>query len=234
MTFFSKNPRREVHGTATPLPGTIKSDLLPGAKKRWFEAFIAPLLETSRVYRFTVFVCLIALIEAGALYRLIPLHERVPYLADWTEDGQLREVGQFKRLTPENVQQVQVNYHAKTWAKRLLTIGSQTKTNLEAAASWVRGAGVNELNEWLETDRPGERLASNPDYTRTIEKEIVVTNGQGKTLFLHIELVERNKGVITGRPKKILQIDYDLVPQMMNDRDNPIGLAIIHFMVGDE
>lgn len=234
--------RRQVHGrehapvatAIAPLPGTIHEDLLPNARKRWFEAFIAPVIEGGRVYRLSVIIGIIAIFEAAAIWRLIPLHERVPYLAEWDEDeGKLREVGQFKPLSAEHVKQRQIDFHVKNWARWIFTIDSQTKRSLEKAAPWVRGAASNELTEWIDKrDRPGEK-ARDPDYTRSIEKKIAVTYGQGKTVFLHIELVERRQGVEIGRLKRLLQADYELLPEQLSD-ENPIGLAIIHFTVGDE
>lgn len=235
------SPRREVHGRAAesppqaPLPGSIRKDFLPGAKKRWFEFFIAPFAERNRSYQISFIVGLIALVEAGALYRLIPLKERVPYLADWEENtGQLVEVGRFKPLSAENVQQQQIDFHLKNWIRWVLVINSQTKTNLERAEPWVRGAAVNELRDWLEKDKPGEKQVSDPDYSRTIEKKIAVTYGQGKTLFIHVELVSRKQGVELVREKKLVQIDYDILLKDQFTEENPIGAAVIHFTVGDE
>lgn len=245
LSFFGKRPRREIHGghtspvapstSAPQLPGVAPSDFVPGAQKRWYEAFVAPFVDGARNYRISLLLALIALFEGLALWQLIPLRERVPYLAEWDEtEGKFRETGQFRPLSPETVQQRQIDFHARNWTRWILTIDSQTKSNLERASTWVRGAGVNELVDWIEhRDRPGERQAKDPDYTRSIEKKIAITYGQGKTLFLHLELVERRRGVETTRLKKLLQIDYDLVPDQYSD-DNPIGLAIIHFTIGDE
>ncbi len=242
LSFLRRSNRREIHGrelssshSAPPLPGTIKEDLLPGAHKRWFEAFVAPFTESGRTSRLGTIIGIIAILEGIALTQLIPLHKPMPYLAEFDEeDGKLREVGKFKPLTEENIKQREIDYHLKKWARWVLTIDSQTKSNLEKAGPWARGAGSNELNEWVDKrDRPGERQARDPDYTRTFEKKIAVSYGQGKTVFFHIELIERRQGVEIGRLKKLMQIDYEMVSEQFSD-ENPLGLAIIHFTIGDE
>ncbi len=232
--------RRQVNSSAPErasredLPGIKADDLSPRAKKRWFEFFIAPVIESNRLFVIAVMMGGIALVEGLALYQLIPLHQRVPYLAEPDEEGKLREVASFKPLTVETAQQADIKFHLRRWARWIFTVDSQTKTNLENATPWVRGAAANQLTEWVEKrDRPGERQARDPDYTRTIEKKIAVTYGQGKTVFLHIELVEKHQGIEIGRQKKLLQIDYEQLPDQLSD-DNPVGVAIINFTIGDE
>lgn len=236
MALFQRQKRREVSPSAPSqaLPGTVHNDFLPGAQKRWFETFVRPIIREGKLFLIAVIFGAVSITQAIALIQLIPLKERIPYLAEWDEaSGTLREVGTFKPISTENIQQRQVDYHARKWVQWLLTINSQTKGNLEQAAVWVRGAAVNELTGWIKTDRPGERQATDPDYTRTIERKIVITYGQGKTLFLHVELIERKRGVEVGRLNKIVQLDYDLIEDQLRD-DNPIGMAIIHFTVGDK
>jgi hypothetical protein len=247
MSFLSKlfGSRRQVHkreiAPAPALSGAVREDFLPGSKKRFFEAFIAPILEQAKQGRTIVILGIVVICQALALWQLFPLKERIPYVAAWDENaGQFRETGQFKPLTPETVQQRIVDFQARNWVRWVLTIDSQTRGNLERASTWVRSSAVNELQAWIEKDHPGDRRVKDPDYTRTIEKKIVVTYGQGKTLFLHIELIERNKGIEIGRNRKLVQIDYDMVQSQQSgqvdddDTKNPIDLAVIHFSIGDE
>jgi len=247
MSFLSKllGSRREVHRLSSArspaLPGTVKEDFIPGSRQRFFEAFIAPNIEKVKQGRTVVILGIIGIFQAMALWQLIPLKERIPYVSEWDENsGQFRESGQFKPLTPENVTQRIVDFQAKNWVRWVLTIDSQTRGNLERASTWVRASAVNELQAWIEKDHPGDRRVKDPDFTRTIEKKIVVTHGQGKTLFLHIELIERNKGIEIGRNRKLVQIDYDMVQAQQSSQvdddetKNPIDLAVIHFSIGDE
>jgi hypothetical protein len=238
---ISRRRGRQVHGATSlqadvrqPLPGTVTSDLLPSAAKRWFETFIAPVLQSARLFILCVLFGLIAVVEGVALSMLIPLHDKVPYLAEINEDdGKLRESAKFKPLTNEGVKQRQLEYFLKLWVRWVIPINSQTNSNLPKAAGWVRGAAAHELNDWLEKiDRPAERQIKEPNLTREIHK-MVVTYGQGRTAFIHLELIERNAGIETRRIKKLLQLDFELLPEAVTD-DNPIGLSPVHFTVADE
>lgn len=216
-----------------PPPGTLASDHTPGASKRYAEGYVLPRVREARALVIMAGALLVAGLEGIALIRLIPLHEKVPYMATLNEDGRLVPDPRVKAVRIENVQQAQITASLKRWSRYLLTIDSQLKTNFPKTALWVRGSAVAELDAWLEKeDRPYERQAKDPALTREVAN-IVITYGQGKTAFLHVELVERNAGVELRRLKKLIQTDYDTIADQVSE-ENPIGAAITHFSVANE
>jgi len=244
---FERRPRRQVVGRPQvstssvsqaavdlPLPpGTLASDHKAGASKRYAEGFVLPRVREARALMFGAGALIIAILEGIALTQLIPLHEKVPYMATLNEDGRLVSDPRVKAVRIENVQQAQITASLKRWSRYLLTIDSQLKVNFPKTALWVRGSAVAELDAWLEKeDRPYERQAKDPALTREVAN-IVITYGQGKAAFLHIELVERNAGVELRRLKKLIQTDYDTIADQVSE-ENPIGVAITHFSVANE
>lgn len=237
--FLGPRAKRQVHRPAPaadelpPPAGVLTTDFLPNAKKRYAEISVKPFLASARASTLAAAALLIAILEGVALVRLIPLHEKVPYMATFDENGRLAPDERYRPVRIENVQQGQIGASLKRFARYMFTIDSQMKLNFPKTALWVRGAAVNELIEWLEkTDRPFERQAKEPTLTREIAG-LAVTYGSGKTAFLHLELVERTGGTEIKRYKKLLQIEYDTLSDQVNE-DNPLGVVAAHFSVGDE
>lgn len=233
VSWFDKHKQGAPDTVGLPSPpGTLRSDLDPSAPKRYAEAFVFPRLREGRMTLIACLAMVVAIAEAGALITMLPLKERIPYFARIDDTGTLVPDERVVAVKAENVKQAQVSYFLKLWTRNLLTIDAQLRSNLPRTAIWVQGAGANELTEWLEKiDRPAERLGREPTLTREVAK-VVMTYGQGKTAFAHIELVERNAGNEVRRLKKLMQVDYDLTDQLSDD--NPIGLVILHFTVADE
>ena len=217
----------------TAPPGARSSDFLPGAAKRYGHAFVLPRILLAKALVSRAGILLVAILEGVALVMLLPLHEKVPYMAAYDDAGHLVADDRYKVVKIENVQQAQVTASLKRFARYMFTIDAQLTTNFPKTALWVRGAAVNEINDWLEkTDRPYERQTKEPTLTREVAG-VAVTYSQGHTAFLHVELVERNSGTEVRRYRKLLQADYDLVSDQVSE-ENPIGLALNHFSVSDE
>lgn len=223
-----------VSPSAFPGPaGTEATDFSPGAAKRYGEAFVLPRIREARAIVFAAAALGVAILEGVALVRMVPLHEKVPYMATISDDGRLVPDERYKAVRIENVQQAQITASLKRFARYLLTIDSQLKSNFPKTALWVRGAAVAELEAFLDKDdRPYERQVKDPALTREVAN-IAITYGQGKTAFLHIELVERNAGVEVRRLKKLIQTDYDTLSDQVSE-ENPLGVAISHFSVANE
>ncbi len=250
--FGKRRPRRQVIGRdpvsrdsltqatgpddapgSIPPAGALPSDFHPGAAKRYGHAFVLPRIQLAKALVSRAGVLLVAILEGVALIMLLPLHEKVPYMAAYDDAGHLVADERYKVVKIENVQQAQITASLKRFARYMFTIDSQLKVNFPKTALWVRGSAVNEINDWLEkTDRPYERQIKEPTLTREVAS-VAVTYSQGHTAFLHIELVERNAGTEIRRYKKLLQADHDQVSDQVSE-ENPIGLALAHFSVSDE
>lgn len=216
------------------LPGTVPSDVT-GEGKRYYETFVAPVIKFSRERIVNTVLVAVVLFQAIGISQLIPLHERIPFIAEFDEnDGRLKQDERFKVVGVENVKQKQIDFFARRWARCLWTIDSQLRVNLDTCGRWVRGAAANELLDFYSIDRAVERLTKEPTLTREFVRKPVITYGQGKTLFMHFELVEKNNGVEIRRTKKIMQIDYALVPELADDDENPIGFVITHFTSAEQ
>lgn len=233
MAFKGFGRKKQV-AAAPPATGALEADH-SGDTKRYAEAFVLPRLREARMTLIAFVALIVAVLEAGALILLRPMHERVPYIAEFTEDGGIRRDERFQMLEAQGaVKQPQLNYFVKLWVRRLFTIDSMLSGNLERLAPWVRGAAANELVDWLSRlDRPVAKRSGQPDLTREVSK-LVISYGSGRVIFVHVDLTEKLSGVETARYKKLLQIEYSLLPELVDEEaGNPIGLAITHFTVAD-
>jgi type IV secretory pathway component VirB8 len=215
-------------------PGTLAADMLPGSSRRYGEAFVLPRVKLAKAIVSRAGILLVAILEGIALVILVPLHEKVPYIATYDDSGHLVPDERYTVVKIENVKEAQISASLKRFARYMFTIDSQLKVNFPNTALWVRGAAVNELDGWLQkTDRPYERQAKDTALTREVANVSVTYSQGGRNAFLHIELVERNAGTETRRYRKLLQADTDLASDQVSE-ENPIGLAITHFSVSDE
>lgn len=216
------------------LPGQIKSDFLNDST-RYFETFIQPSIALSRSNIRELLLLVAVLLQAGGYFYLLPLKERIPFIAEFNEQsGKLEADDRFKVLGVENVQDKQIYFFTRQWVKNLWTIDSQLRVNLPKTANWVRGAATNELSTFIDKDKAQERLVRDPNITRELVKKPSITAGAGKTLFVHLELAEKVNGVEVRRLRKLIQLDYELLSEVANDDENPIGLVFVHFAHTDE
>jgi type IV secretion system protein TrbF len=227
---FGKSPSKErpAAGTETGLKATgVYIDLVAGLKQQ-----VADLRRNNLILLSFLGLCLIGLVLA------MPLRKRIPYFFE--VDSSSGRVGLTNRVAEElKVSDKNVAYFMRLWVARLATINAATlKDGLPSAYRWTRASAQTELDEWTEkTDRTAERIAKTPGLTRELLGQPTVSFNEDRNIgFIDFSWIEKINGIETERKRKLLTLEFGLVPPKNADEDpdNPLGIAITHFTVNDQ
>lgn len=208
-----------------------------GVNPHYFQAFIAPMLRENRAWMIVFVLCLVAIGQALALWAMLPLKERVPYIIEVEKTTGRMELAD-KVLTRWNVSQVNVDYFLRKWITRVDSLDSLTITeSIPKAATWTRTAATAELDEYVTKQKYAEKLVKNQHITQSVEVKTISYINDGKVALVRYDMVERSNGAESKRIPRLLSANVALVTPDQGsalERDNPIGLTISHFQITDE
>jgi len=192
------------------------------------EMFGDPVVNNARLFVAMLVLGLVALAEACALWRLVPLRTVVPYLVQASAEGVVSRVVEARAYRPDaNL----VKAGLAAWVDQLLVLDAyRTRENLRRSTALLRGKAVAEHRAWIEAERPFERLLATPDLTRESLVGSVDVSTPG-IAFVFVTTTER----IASREPLVRRwrftVHYTLVAPG-DEREilaNPLGLAISHF-----
>lgn len=219
---------RPAAGTETGLKATsIYVDLVAGLKQQVID------LRRDKTIAWGVSgALLVAFLVAG------PLHKRIPYFFE--VDSSSGRIGLTNRVAEElKVSDKNVAYFLRLWTARIVTINAATlKDGLPSAYRWTRAGAQTELDDWSEkTDKTAERIGKTPGLTRDLLGSPTVSFNEDKNIaFVDFSWIEKVNGVERERKRKLLTLEFGLVPlkNADDDPDNPLGIAITHFTINDQ
>jgi type IV secretory pathway component VirB8 len=223
-----KTSERPAAGTEAGLQGTqVYIDLVSGLK-----AQVTHLRRDNLILRSFLGLCIVGLVLAT------PLRKRVPYFFE--VDSSTGRVALTNRVAEElKVSDKNVAYFIRLWVARMATINAATlKEGLPSAYRWTRGSAQTEMDEWTEkTDHTAERIAKTPGLTRELLGQPTVSFNEDRNIaFVDFSWLEKINGIETERKRKLLTLEFGLVPPKNADEDpdNPLGIGITHFTVNDQ
>ncbi len=237
MTFFKKPSQ----GDASPSVGTPEGlkakdvfvDIVAGQR-----AQIADLRRSTKVWQAVGATAVIGLVLT------LPLRKEVPYF--YEVDSSTGRVGLSDRASTQlKVSDQNVAYFLRLWTARLVTINAGTlREGLPSAYRWTRGAAQVELDTWTnDEDKTATRISRTPGLTREVLGVPTVSFNEDQTLaVIDFVWVEKVSGVEKDRRRKLLTLEFGVVPPKPGDRkrnpaddaDNPLGIAITHFTINDQ
>jgi len=192
------------------------------------EMFGDPVVNNARLFVAMLVLGLVALAEACALWRLVPLRTVVPYLVQASADGVVSRVVEARAYRPDaNL----VKAGLAAWVDQLMVLDAyRTRENLRRSTALLRGKAVAEHRAWIEAERPFERLLATPDLTRESQVGSVDASTPG-IAFVFVTTTER----VASRDPLVRRwrftVHYTLVAPSDEHEilTNPLGLAISHF-----
>lgn len=219
---------RPAAGTESGLKATgIYINLVQGLKQQVTD------LRRDKVIAWSVSgALLVAFLIAG------PLHKRIPYFLE--VDSSTGRIGLTNRVAEElKVSDKNSAYFLSLWTARIVTINAATlKEGLPSAYRWTRAGAQIELDEWTEkTDKTAERIGKTPGLTRELLGRPSVAFNEDKNIaFVDFSWIEKVNGVERERKRKLLTLEFGMVPlkNADDDPDNPLGIAITHFTINDQ
>lgn len=219
---------RPAAGTESGLKATgIYIDLVQGLKQQ-----VTDLRRDKAIAWGVSGALLVAFLIAG------PLHKRIPYFLE--VDSSTGRIGLTNRVAEElKVSDKNTAYFLSLWTARIVTINAATlKDGLPSAYRWTRAGAQIELDEWTEkTDKTAERIGKTPGLTRELLGRPSVAFNEDKNIaFVDFSWIEKVNGVERERKRKLLTLEFGMVPlkNADDDPDNPLGIAITHFTINDQ
>ena len=219
---------RPAAGTESGLKATgIYIDLVQGLKQQ-----VTDLRRDKAIAWGVSGALLVAFLIAG------PLHKRIPYFLE--VDSSTGRIGLTNRVAEElKVSDKNTAYFLSLWTARIVTINAATlKEGLPSAYRWTRAGAQIELDEWTEkTDKTAERIGKTPGLTRELLGRPSVAFNEDKNIaFVDFSWIEKVNGVERERKRKLLTLEFGMVPlkNADDDPDNPLGIAITHFTINEQ
>ena len=226
---FNKNKTTKPHDSLSDL-GNMPPSMNVEEKR-----VLSQLLATSQVATARWF--LVAFLEAIAIVVLgltlkdyFPLVRPVPYMVK-VDDQSGQVVAKPVAATDFKVEPRFVAAEANMFVRGLMTIDPYTtRSDLNKVSSRLASKASSELKEYLNTERPFERLAKTPGLIRTTQISSVDASQKG-IVFVFAQTSER---ISTGEPiitKWRFTIHYVIDPSMDEKAllENPLGFVVTHF-----
>lgn len=228
MSTAKQNARAIAQGKINSPPPGIN---LAGVEK-YLGAFEAPRIGNRRLLTALVSVSLVALMLTFSIFRMLPLHERVPYFI--SVDPNTAAVSVSNRVALQYTpSQASERYFLNQWVTNLLTIDPQTRQRLPDSYAILRGAALSEWNAFIFNNyKPLDQLRKNPGlriYPTTDAIGFIDEESAAIRVSLH------SADGTTVR-HLLVTVKFAILPPQ-SDADvyrNPIGMWLTHFEVTDE
>jgi type IV secretion system protein TrbF len=224
--------------TGEPYPAGSREHAISGQKGTgvglYSAAFLTPLIRENRAYTVAFALLVVCVVQACALFRLIPLKEKVPYMVEVESVTGRVEVSE-KTFTKFKVSQGNVDYFLRRWVDRVESIDTLTDENLSKAIAWTRGDAVREFEEY--TAGIPALVEKTPGLKRVVKHRSINYLKEGEVAIVRFDLIESIGGVVVATRPRILSANINLIPPKPDsdeERDNPVGLVITHFSLRAE
>lgn len=199
--------------------------------------------ERNRAWAFAFFAVLVALVEGIAIASMLPLKTETPYYLEVDKlTGEVRATEKVaQRFTPG---ELTLRYFLNQWTDRRLGLDPEVRiAEKEIALAYVMtsGAATAQFDEWLDRERPFERLKRDPGYSREVEMSpisFIDTN----VAVVDVTITEKMMGNTINTGRKRLTVHFAVVPPAADAdeatikklrRINPIGFYVTHYSLDD-
>lgn len=208
---------------------------MPASMNEGEQRVLSQLIATAQVSagRWFLVACLeaIAIVVLGfALNSYFPLVRPLPYMVK-VDDVSGQVLAKPVAAADFKVEPRFVAAEANMFVRGLMTIDPYTtRSELSKVSSRVASKASAELKEYLNTERPFERLAKTPGLIRTTQISSVDASQRG-IVFVFAQTSER---ISSGEPivtKWRFTIHYAIEPAMDEKTllENPLGFVVTHF-----
>lgn len=199
------------------------------AEKRYFEAHGSPKVEASRWFLFSVVLLIVLILQGVAIYQMLPLKTAVPYMVTLSRDkGVSAEVVEAKNFRPD--ENVKIFFLTK-FVDNMRTLDPYlTQENLRNAFQVCRDKAVAEFTDFLNTEKPIQKLMSDKSLLRTLKFITVNPGTQDNIAFIRVKEVERT-GAKESSKTYMFTIHYQIIPPTTFEmiQKNPAGIYVTHF-----
>lgn len=172
--------------------------------------------------------------QAGAIYSMLPLKERIPYFVD-VEEATGRVVASDRAAVQFVPEERNIKFHLGRWIEDMYTLDAALTRQhlLPQVGVLMRDKARNQYQAWLDTERPIERLIDKPEITRKVAiRSISFIPGNDRVVMIRFKLVTPN----TKDEYRLMTAHYVIAPPASDEEilKNPLGLYITDFNVVSE
>lgn len=199
------------------------------AQAKFFEIYGSSKVESSRWFLMTIVCLLVILMMAVAIWQMLPLKTAVPYMVTMSRDkGVAAEVVDAKLYQPD--ENVKIFFLSKFVTNMRELDPYQTQKNIKAAYAVTRDKASKEFTDYLQKEKPIERLVADKSLIRTVNFISVNPGTQDNIAFIRVKEDERTGALLTSKTY-MFTIHYAfVVPTSMDEiQKNPAGIFITHF-----
>ncbi len=201
--------------------------------------------ERNRAWVFAIAAILVALVEGLALWSMVPLKTATPYYLEVDKlTGEVRPSDRVATAFDAGSAELSLRYFMNLWARRRLALDPEGRiAEREIALAYVMttGAASRQFDEWLDKERPFERLKREPGYSR--EVDLMPASFLSKDVaVIDATVTEQIAGNTISSKHQRLTLHFTLIPPSAvgSDEDmkrrlrlNPIGFYVTHYSLDD-
>lgn len=201
--------------------------------------------ERNRAWAFALAAVLLALMEGIAILTMLPLKTSVPFFLEVDKlTGEVRPSERVATQFEPGSAELTLRYFMNLWAKRRLGLDPEARiAEREIAMAYVMttGAATTQFDEWLDKERPFERIKREPGYSRDVEL-LPASFLSESVAVIDATVTERMLGNTMTTRHQRLTLHFTLVSPSAagSDEDvkrrlriNPIGFYVTHYSLDD-
>lgn len=201
--------------------------------------------ERNRAWAFAFAAILVALVEGFAIWSMLPLKTSVPFFLEVDKlTGEVRPSERVATRFEPGSADLTLRYFMNLWAKRRLGLDPEVRiAQKEIALAYVMtsGAATTQFDEWLDKERPFERIRREPGYSREVEL-LPASFLSENVAVIDATVTEQMLGNTMLTRHQRLTLHFTLVPPSAAGSDdeikrrlriNPIGFYVTHYSLDD-
>jgi type IV secretion system protein VirB8 len=176
---------------------------------------------------------------AIALATMMPMKQMVPYFVE--SNSETGAVVVTKEVAKKFVaDEMNRKFFAAKFVRELLTIDPYMtrKEYMPSAMATVMGKGSGQIREFLDFDKPIERLIQNPALSRVVDiRRVTLLPGSENVISIPVTLTTRSRDEQPKIEKKVVTIHYTVGQPLESEQAilrNPIGFFVTQFTIDEE
>ncbi len=200
--------------------------------------------ERNRAWAFALAAILVALVE-GFVILSMPPPTAIPYFLEVDKlTGEVRPSERVATRFDAGSAELTLRYFMNLWAKRRLGLDPAARVaEREIAQAYVMttGAATTQFDQWLDKERPFERLKREPGYSREVALMPASFLSEGVAV-IDATVTEQMAGNTIATLHQRLTLHFTLLPPSADGSDedikrrlriNPIGFYVKHYSLDD-
>ncbi|MFC3110191.1 VirB8/TrbF family protein [Undibacterium arcticum] len=235
MGIFGSNQSKKDSFAAISDMGNAPLTAFAKAEIRFHEIYGSSKVEASRWFVFAVGSLVVIFMMAVAFYHFLPLKTAVPYMVTLNrETGAVAQTVEASKFQPDESVK---SYFLSKWIEKMRTIDPyQTQKNIKEAYALTRDKAVQEFTEYLNEEKPIERLVKDSTLTRTVKFISINPGVEQNIAFIRVAEEERTGANKVTTNRYMFTIHYAMTPPKDGEelRKNPIGIYVTHFVKSEE